>query len=200
MRTRKPLGALLTLAVGAGICGAARVAPARQGAPPPHGLAVLRLKSERRLDVSRPGSRTDGSLRRTASEPDAVNNPVEIPTTRRDQSPPRINEYTLEVRNDGAKKIAWLSWNYVLNESGGGKEVGRREFISPEKIEPGKTKKLRGRTRGGDALAAGAGVEERVEFRCVAYEDGTRWRNPAVPESECAEAEKRAKSRRAEIQ
>jgi hypothetical protein len=194
MRTRKPVGTLLTLAVGAGLCGAAQVAPARQDAPP-HGLVVLKLKTERRLDVSHSGSRTDGSLRRTVSEPDAVNNPVEIPTTRRSQSPQRVSEYAVEVRNDGAKKIAWLSWNYVLREPGGRRESGRWEFVSPEKIGPGKTKTLRGRTRSADAPVKGASQEERVEIRCVAYEDGTRWRNPAVPESECAEAERRALSR-----
>jgi hypothetical protein len=38
--------------------------------------------------------------------------------------------------------------------------------------------------------------DESVEFRCVAYDDGTWWHHPSMQESECVEMEKRGKSRR----
>ena len=40
----------------------------------------------------------------------------------------------------------------------------------------------------------GPPVDERVEFIRVAYEDGTLWHLPLIPESQCREAEKRGKS------
>lgn len=198
----KPLRALLMSVACANLC-VAQVAPAPRAAAPP-GLAVVKLKWERRLDVSRDGSRPATSGGRTASDPDALNNPIELPTTRRGPFPPYVYQYTVEVRNDGAKKIRWLSWAYVLSGPGGRRELGRHEFASAEKIEPGRQKRLSGRTRSApsqvvsaEELAKGKAEahEERVEFRCVAYDDGTWWHGPSTSEAACAEAEKRAKSR-----
>jgi hypothetical protein len=198
----KPLHALLTLTACACVC-AAQGSPARQDAP--HGLAVLRLKWERRLDVSHDGSRPARGARPVASDPDVLSDPGGLQATAsRSPFPPYVYEYSVEVRNDGAKKIRWLSWAYVLSEPGGRRELGRHEFVSREKIDPGRTKTLHGRTRSTpsrvvsvERLAKGKGAahEERVEFRCVAYDDGTWWHRPSVSESYCAEAEKRRKSR-----
>ena len=193
---------LLTLLAGACVC-AAQVPSARQDAPP-HGLAVVKLKWERRLDVSHKSPAPPPRAGRTASDPDALNNPGELPTRGRSPFPPYVYQYAVEVRNDGAKKIRWISWDYVLGEPGGRRELGRHAFTSAEKIDPGKTKTLRGTTRSApsqvvsaETLAKGKETEheERAEFRCVAYDDGTWWHRPSLSEAECVEAEKRAKSR-----
>jgi hypothetical protein len=198
----KPLRALLLLTACACFCAAQEPAVTRPDGPP--GLAVVKLKWERRLDVSRGGSRPAQDVSRAASDPDALNNPGGLPTAARGPFPPYLYVYSVEVRNDGAKRIRWVSWAYVLAEPGGRRELGRHEFASVEKIDPGKRKRLSGRTRSApsrvvsaDALAKGkaAARVERVEFRCVAYDDGTWWHGPLTSESECAEAEKRAKSR-----
>lgn len=197
----KSLGMLLTALACAGVC-AAQDAPARQDAPP--GFVVLKLKWERRLDVSRDGERAAHDPSRNASDPDALNNPGGLPTASRSPFPPYVYHYSVEVRNDGAKKIKWLSWEYVLSEPGGVKESGRHGFVSAEKIDPAKAKTLRGKTRSTPSRVVsverlgkekGAAHVERVEFRCVAYDDGTWWRRPSVRESECVEAERSGKSR-----
>jgi hypothetical protein len=82
--------------------------------------------------------------------------------------------------------------------------LGRHKFVSFEKIDPAKRKTLRGRTRSLPSRVVSAerlgkdkrsAYEEHVEFRCVAYDDGTWWHHRSMQESECVEAEKRGKSR-----
>ncbi|MCA1815634.1 MAG: hypothetical protein LC746_04375 [Acidobacteria bacterium] len=190
---------LLALLVCACVC-AAQDAPPRQDVPP--GLVVLRVKWERQLDAARDAGRSPYDASRDASDPDALNNPGGLRTASTNPFPPYVYQYSVEVRNDGAKKIRWLSWEYVLSDPAGKKELGRHEFVSPEKIEPAKKKTLRGRTRSTPArLVTAAGLakgkrqtyDERVEFRCVAYDDGTWWHRASLTESDCVAAEKRGK-------
>jgi hypothetical protein len=197
----KSLGLLLTLLVCPCVCGA-QEAPVRPDAPP--GLVVLKLKWERRLDPAPNSPRSSHDPSRTATDPDALNNPGGLPTASTSPFPPYVYEYSVEVRNDFAKKIRWLSWVYLLSEPGTRKELGRHEFVTFKKIAPGGKTTLSGRKRSSPSRVIsaenlkkknGPAYEERVEFRCVAYDDGTFWRQPSMPESECAETERRSKSR-----
>ena len=183
------------------VCDAQEV-PAPQDAPP--GLVVLKLKWERRLDPSPNNPRSNPDLSRTAIDPDALNNPGGLPTASTRVFPPYIYEYSVEVRNDYTKKIRWISWAYVLSDPGSKKEVGRHEFNTFDKIAPREKKTLRGRKRSSPSRVvsadnlkkkSGPTYDERVEFQCVAYDDGTFWHRPSMPEADCAETERRAKSR-----
>lgn len=177
----------------------------RSTAPPqPPGLVILKLKWERQLDPSPRPPRPAHDASRSASDPDALNNPGGLQTTGRSPFPPYIYQYSVEVRNDRAQSIRWVSWEYVLSEPGSKREMGRHKFVSSEKIGPAKMKTLRGRThslptRVVSAGSLGKGKEpayaEHVEFRCVAYDDGNWWHHPSLQESECVEMEKRGKSR-----
>lgn len=191
----------LALLVCACAC-AAQVAPAQSGAPP--GLVVLKLKWERQQGVSRGSGRAPVDANRTFSDPEALNDIGGLQPTGTNPFPPYLYQYSVEIRNDGAKKIRWLSWDYVLSDPVGSKEVGRHEFVSFEKIDPAKRKTLLGSTRSAPldvVSAAGLGkgkkqtYEERVEFRCVAYDDGTWWHRASIPESYCRETEKIEKKR-----
>jgi hypothetical protein len=198
----KTLRTLMTFLACAGVCAAQEVA-ARRDAPP--GIVILKLKWERHLDPSPAAARPAPDASRSAvSEPDALSNPGGLQTAGRSPFPPYIYQYSVEVRNDDAKRIRWLSWEYVLNDPGSKRELGRHEFASSEKIGSAQRKTLRGRTRSAPSQVVSAErlgkdkvsiYEDHVEFRCVAYDDGTWWHNSLTQESDCVEAEKRAKSR-----
>ncbi len=182
---------------------AARAGEAAQAAPDaPPNLVVLGLKSERRLDPSPRAGGTDPRASRTASDPDALNNPGGIQTSATSPFPPYVYQYSVEVRNDSARAIKWVMWDYVVSAPGGGGVSDRHRFVSAETIAPAKKKTLSGRTHaapsrvvsaGASGKGGGAAYEARVEFRCVKYEDGTWWHHPSFEESLCAESEKRGK-------
>ena len=197
----KSLALLLTLLAWPVVC-AAQEGPAQADAPP--GLVVLKVKWERKLDATANIPKPNQDLSRTASDPDALNNDGGLPTAGRSAHPPYVYEYSVEVRNDFGKKIKWLSWVYLLSDPSTRKELGRHEFVTFDKIAPGEKKTLRGRKRSSPSrlISAddlkkknGPAYEDRVEFRCVAYDDGTVWRRPSITESECDETEMRRKSR-----
>lgn len=194
----KSLGLLLTLLVCPWVC-SAQETPAAQDAPP--GLIVLKVKWERQLDPS--PNRSSPEPGRNATERDALNNSGGMQTADTHVFPPYIYEYSVEVRNDFTKKIKWSSWVYVLSDQSK-KEVGRHEFVTFDKIAPGEKRTLRGRKRASPSRTVstenlkkknGPTYEERVEFRCVAYDDGTFWHRLSMTESDCAETERRSKSR-----
>ncbi|HEV2827194.1 MAG TPA: hypothetical protein VGW76_06280 [Pyrinomonadaceae bacterium] len=57
--------------------------------------------------------------------------------------PPRYAfNYKLSVQNTGSKTIRTIDWDYVFTDAATGEELGRREFTSTEKINPGKRKEL----------------------------------------------------------
>lgn len=61
----------------------------------------------------------------------------------RPPDPPRyIFNYKLLIHNTGTKAIKEIDWDYVFRDATTGEELGRREFTSVEKIEPGKRKEL----------------------------------------------------------
>jgi hypothetical protein len=197
----KSLALLLALLAWQGVC-AAQEAPAQPDGPP--GLVVLKVKWERKLDAAANIPKPNQDLSRTASDPDALNNDGGLPTAGRSAHPPYVYEYSVEVRNDFGKKIKWQSWVYLLSDPSTRKELGRHEFVTFDKIAPGEKKTLHGRKRSSPSrlISAddlkkknGPAYDERVEFRCVAYDDGTFWHRASMQESECAETEKRGKSR-----
>jgi hypothetical protein len=181
---------LLILFACAGLC-VSQDAPKQDESPA--GLSVLKVKRERRREQP-----TD--VRHTATDPDALNNTGIMPSGGGGQFPTFVYEYSAEIRNDSAKAIKWLSCVYRSFDPQDKQQTDRQDIVSFDKISPGKKTTVTSRKRigsmqpGGDARK-GAPLEERVELRCVGYDDGTLWHAPQLSESQCRDTEKRGKSR-----
>ena len=189
----------------------ASVSAAQGGAAPagesPPGVVVVRVKWERQVEpLNNNSALPEYDASRGAVEPDALRDPgiLRVPSTSPGDRPSYAYQYTAEIRNDGARRIEGLIWEYVLSDPATGREVGRHVFYSLDKIDAGKSRKLGGRshlTPARTVRAAELGKKkapayaERVEFRCVMYEGGSFWRRPFVGESECQEMKDRRKMR-----
>lgn len=103
----------------------------------------------------------------------------------RPPAPPRYAfHYKASVRNDGAKVIKEIDWDYVFSDAATGQELDRREFTGVEKINPGKVKELSfivptppTKTISAHALDRKErdGLVESVVVVRVLYADGTVW-------------------------
>jgi hypothetical protein len=99
---------------------------------------------------------------------------------------PRIRyTYNVTVRNDSAKKIVEIDWDYIFVDEKTGEEIGRRQFTSDDKIEAGKTKKLLIQvasppTRKVDVNRSGKneknGMTESVVIVRILYQDKSEWK------------------------
>ena len=183
-------GILPVILVCAGLC-AAQQTPERPESP--SGLVVLKVNRERH--------REDHDVKVTATDPNLSQSTGIMPTG----ATPTVYvyEYWLDIRNDSPRKVSWFNWVYVLTDHNSKQELDREEFVTFEKISGTQKKTVVGRKRfpptgpgGPDDLKKknGPPVEERVEFNCVVYEDGTLWHSPLISDSHCREAGKSGKS------
>ena len=105
----------------------------------------------------------------------------------RPPDPPRyIFNYKLLIHNTGTKAIKEIDWDYVFRDSITGEELGRREFTSVEKIEPGKRKELSVSvssppTKKISAYTLGKrerdGLTEQVVIVRILFSDNTVWQS-----------------------
>ena len=95
--------------------------------------------------------------------------------------------YRTSIRNDGTKTIREIDWDYVFYDAASQTEMGRRQFTSLEKIQPGKTKELKFFIKGPptrmisvQALNKNERVNlgEAIVVVRVEYEDGSVWQHP----------------------
>lgn len=102
--------------------------------------------------------------------------------------------YSTKIMNNGAKAIKSVAWDYVFSNPGSKEELKRHRFYSHEKIGARENGTLRGSSPAPPSNVVSAGglekdgrspYDERVEFRCVFYADGTAWKNPAASDLEC---------------
>ena len=100
----------------------------------------VRARDEKRLeDAKRGGNSMEADRARRDMQTDAAI----IESTRRDGPPRYAFLYKLTVRNDGAKPVKTVDWDYVFQDAATREEVGRREFTSDERVAPGKSKELK---------------------------------------------------------
>lgn len=101
--------------------------------------------------------------------------------------PPRDGyRYTVKLRNDGAKAVKSVDWDYVFTDPATGEEAGHHQFTSDETIKPGKSKEvsvlyLTPPVRLVSAKALGqkkVKFDEKVVVVRVTYEDGSVWQRP----------------------
>ena len=140
-----------------------------------------RARNEKRLDdAKRGGSPEADRIRREARADSAL---LEIV---RRKGPPRYGfRYKISVRNDGAKAIKELDWDYVFTDSVTGDELGRHKFTSEGRVPTGKGKEFSFFIPNPPTLRVSAyaldkneraGLQEQVVLVRVLYEDGTVWR------------------------
>ncbi|HYX29154.1 MAG TPA: hypothetical protein VE863_11350 [Pyrinomonadaceae bacterium] len=184
----KLLGAFIAVLACASLIAAQEVS---QKPDVPPGLVVVKVKRERH--------REDHDVTSTSTDPTAMQNTGVMPG--KGGSPTEyVYEYWLDLRNDSANKIRWLSWRYVLSDPTSKQELDRAEFVSFDKISAAQKKTVVGRKRFTLAGSADpkkkdpAPLDERVEFLCVGYDDGSLWHAPSVSEAQCRETDKRGKS------
>ena len=93
--------------------------------------------------------------------------------------------YSVTVRNDSAKKIIEIDWDYIFLDAKTGEEIGRRQFTSGDKIEVGKTKKLLAQvaappTHRVDINQTGksekTAMTENVVIVRILYQDKSEWK------------------------
>lgn len=143
-----------------------------------------RARNEKRIDDAKRGGggmATDHATREARA--DAAN----LKAVRRDKPPRYGFLYKATIRNDAAKAIRAVDWDYIFTDAATGEEIGRRRFASEESIGPGKKKELAffvpnppAQRISADALDRRErdGLGERVLIVRVVYDDGTVWQAP----------------------
>jgi hypothetical protein len=140
----------------------------------------VRARNEKRIDdAKRGGGQEVDRIRREARADSAL---LEIA---RQKGPPRYGfRYKLSVRNDGAKAVKELDWDYVFTDAATGDELGRHKFTSEGRISPGKAREFSFFIPNPPTLRVSAyaldkseraGLGEQVVLVRILYEDGTIW-------------------------
>lgn len=140
----------------------------------------LRLRHEKRAtDAKSRGSGLNQYERDSRTD-------AEIKAAKRLTAPPRyVFVYELQVRNTGRQIVTTVFWDYVFYDAATKREVGRRQFISEQKINPGKKAQLRFVIRTPPALMISVhSLEKRemesiigqVEILRIEYQDGSVWK------------------------
>lgn len=97
----------------------------------------LRVRDERRLEeAKKAGNRAEANKLERLGRAKAE-------ASKRQTAPPRYAfMYRVSVKNTGTKVIKTLDWDYIFFDKDSQTEVGRHQFTSQEKINPGKNKEL----------------------------------------------------------
>ena len=144
------------------------------------------------IDESNRVNRDPGAVRRENKLRALKGLPPESPTMSTD--PPRKTErslkdsaaylYQLRLRNDGAKTIKNVVWDYVFLDPATRKEVGRHRFVSRLDLRPRETEGVEMKlvsppTGAVDAKTVGKKADEiyieQIIIRSVRFADGTVW-------------------------
>lgn len=141
----------------------------------------VRARNEKRIDDAKRGGNTAevDRIRREARADSAL---LEIA---RLKGPPRYGfRYKISVRNDGAKAVKELDWDYVFTDSVTNEELGRHKFTSEGRVPAGKGREFSFFIPNPPTLRVSAyaldkneraGLHEQVVLVRVLYEDGTVW-------------------------
>jgi len=144
----------------------------------------MRARAEKRLtDVKRGG----GSVETKKVENDAKAD-IKIAEARREIEnaavPRYVFLYRTSIKNSSTKPIKEIDWDYVFYDAASREELGRRQFTSVQKIDPGKSKELSfmiptppTRRISVNALDKKErnGIEEQVVIVRITYADGSFW-------------------------
>jgi uncharacterized protein affecting Mg2+/Co2+ transport len=145
-----------------------------------------RARNEKRIDDAKRGG---NQLDLNKAERDARADAANMEAVRKQQNKPAryVFAYKLSLRNDGAKAIRVIDWDYVFFDKGTTREVGRRQFTSEAKIAPGKSKELSVIARLPPAQTVSVqslnekerdALDGQIEIVRIEYTDGTIWKRP----------------------
>ena len=145
----------------------------------------VRARNEKRIDdAKRGGGGPDADRIRREARADAAI----LQAARNSRGPARYGfRYKVSVKNEGAKAVREIDWDYVFADAATHEEVGRHQFTSAERVGPGKRREFSFFIPTPPALRVSAydlgrrerdGLEERVVVVRVLYDDGTEWRRP----------------------
>ena len=101
--------------------------------------------------------------------------------------------YSMKIKNVGTREIEGVAWDYLFLNPSSGMEVGRHQFLSFVKVEPGKvgTFQIENRTPPAPMVQAQTSdnkhekLSERSIIKCVLYADGSTWRDPNTSKDIC---------------
>ena len=107
---------------------------------------------------------------------------------------PIVYVYSMKVKNDGAKMVEGVAWDYVFIDKSSNRELGRHQFLSYEKVATGKTVTFKSQLRSPPTRVIQASstrarrpqMAERAVVQCVLYADDSSWRNPDAPMDACS--------------
>jgi hypothetical protein len=145
--------------------------------------ARMRMRNEKRVEDAKRGNAPEADRLKTEARADDA-----LIAARHRGKPARyVFSYKASLRNAGDKSVKEVDWDYVFFDAETGQEVGRHQFTSEGKIEPGKKKDFGflisappSKTISVHALnqKEGRAVNGQVVIVRVLYEDGTAWRRP----------------------
>jgi hypothetical protein len=140
----------------------------------------VRARNEKRIDDAKRGGSAEVDRIKREARADSV-----ILERARQKGPPRYGfRYKVSVRNDSAKAVKELDWDYVFNDAATNEELGRHQFTSAERLAPGKSKEFSFFIPTPPALRISAyaldkkerdGLNEQIIIVRILYEDGTVW-------------------------
>src|SRR5215208_2436822 len=136
----------------------------------------VRARNEKRIDDAKRGGSPDVDRIKREARADSA-----ILQTARLKGPPRYGfRYKVSVRNEGAKAVREVDWDYVFTDAATHEELGRHQFTSAERVGPGKGREFSFFIPTPPALRVSAydlgrkerdGLEEQVVVVRVLYED-----------------------------
>lgn len=147
---------------------------------------ITNARNDKRVDNAQ-RTRSPLSVTRVEHQVQAEDN-AKIDAPGKQQQPTRaryVFTYKVSLRNDGAKLIRAIDWDYVFFDKSTHRETGRRQFTSAAKIAPGKSKQLSvvasqppAHTVSVQTLNAKErdALDGRIEIVRVEYGDGTVWK------------------------
>ena len=140
----------------------------------------VRARNEKRIDDAKRGGSPDVDRIKREARADSAN----LELARR-KGPARYGfRYKLSVRNDGAKAIREMDWDYIFNDAATGEELGHHQFTIAERIAPGKSKEASFFIASPPAQRISVhaldkkerdGLDGQVVIVRILYDDGTTW-------------------------
>ncbi|HEY8225040.1 MAG TPA: hypothetical protein VIG25_07175 [Pyrinomonadaceae bacterium] len=144
----------------------------------------MRARAEKRLTDAKRGG-TTAETKKTESDAKADLKIAEARRENENAAVPRyVFLYRTSIRNSSNKQIKEIDWDYVFYDAASREELGRRQFTSVQKIDPGKSKELSfmittppTRRISVNALDKKErnGIEEQVVVVRITYADGSVW-------------------------
>jgi hypothetical protein len=145
--------------------------------------ARMRMRNEKRIEDAKRGSAPETDRLKTEARADDA-----LIAVRHRGKPARyVFSYKASLRNNGAKAVKEVDWDYVFFDAATSQEVGRHKFTSEGKLDPGKKRDF------GFLISAppsqtvsvyslnekeSRGVTGRVVLVRVLYADGSVWQRP----------------------